>query len=301
MRMLHRGGWSSSAGAYGGSIDFPNHTSSGASNQSEEWLISRKLARQCALASDWTGNGLDSRSVLVENSQIDLIELAKEDSTTTSDQCGILVFSTSQCGRFMLAARDALVYIYESKDGSLVPITTLVCPRQVLSMSMAASSGRGAVAMLLEGRLGMVCDLGYGCECKHQCQERVSGENCPASKWSCGLRCSFLDAQKDGTEQITAVELRSDFQRVGLEDVHDPRTHELNLVNPTWTLDVRGPSSCRTPIVCGKSAFYRHLCSWHDPPRSISVCSQRRCVAFGCSVGIELHWINAVTGQNLSR
>jgi hypothetical protein len=177
MRMLHRGGWSSSAGAYRESVRF---ASSGASNQSEEWLISRNLSRQCALTSNWTGNGLDSRPAIVESSQIDLTELAKEDSTTSSDQCGVLVFSTSECGRFMLAARDTLVYIYESKDGSLVPITTLVCPRQVLSMSMAASSGRGVVAMLLEGRLGMVCELGHSRESKHQRLARVVGETCLA-------------------------------------------------------------------------------------------------------------------------
>jgi hypothetical protein len=33
----------------------------------------------------------------------------------------------------------------------------------------------------------------------------------------------------------------------------------------------------------------------------VSICPQRRCVAFGCSAGIELHWIDALTGQSLSR
>ncbi|KAF2090477.1 hypothetical protein K490DRAFT_4673, partial [Saccharata proteae CBS 121410] len=47
--------------------------------------------------------------------------------------------------------------------------------------------------------------------------------------------------------------------------------------------------------------IYRHLCSHDDPPRSVAICPQRRCVAFGCSAGIELHWVDALTGQDLHR
>lgn len=34
---------------------------------------------------------------------------------------------------------------------------------------------------------------------------------------------------------------------------------------------------------------YRNLCSEEDSPRSVAICPQRRCVAFGCHGGIELH------------
>lgn len=34
---------------------------------------------------------------------------------------------------------------------------------------------------------------------------------------------------------------------------------------------------------------YRNLCSDEDVPRSVAICPQRRCVAFGCHGGIELH------------
>jgi hypothetical protein len=34
---------------------------------------------------------------------------------------------------------------------------------------------------------------------------------------------------------------------------------------------------------------YRNICSEEDPPRSVAICPQRRCVAFGCHGGIELH------------
>ncbi|KAF8543571.1 hypothetical protein BDD12DRAFT_725839 [Trichophaea hybrida] len=46
---------------------------------------------------------------------------------------------------------------------------------------------------------------------------------------------------------------------------------------------------------------YRNLCSEEDAPRSVAICPQRRCVAFGCQGGIELHWVDALTGQDLNR
>lgn len=55
------------------------------------------------------------------------------------------------------------------------------------------------------------------------------------------------------------------------------------------------------PIESGPRSLYRNLCSNDDPPRSVAICPQRRCVAFGCSSGIELHWVDALTGQDLNR
>jgi hypothetical protein len=61
----------------------------------------------------------------------------------------------------------------------------------------------------------------------------------------------------------------------------------------------RQPNSM--PIENGPRSLYRNLCSDDDPPRSVAICPQRRCVAFGCSSGIELHWVDALTGQDLNR
>src|ERR1700712_4653623 len=55
------------------------------------------------------------------------------------------------------------------------------------------------------------------------------------------------------------------------------------------------------PVENGPRSLYRNLCSEDDPPRSVAICPQRRCVAFGCSAGIELHWVDALTGQDLNR
>ncbi|OAL19104.1 hypothetical protein AYO22_10052 [Fonsecaea multimorphosa] len=38
-----------------------------------------------------------------------------------------------------------------------------------------------------------------------------------------------------------------------------------------------------------------------DQPRSVAICPNRKCVAFGCRMGIELHWVDALTGDHLNR
>ncbi|KAF9884650.1 hypothetical protein FE257_001403 [Aspergillus nanangensis] len=44
--------------------------------------------------------------------------------------------------------------------------------------------------------------------------------------------------------------------------------------------------------------YYHNICSAENPPRSVSICPGRRCVAFGSGAGIELHWVDEKTKQN---
>ncbi|EAW08496.1 F-box domain protein [Aspergillus clavatus NRRL 1] len=44
--------------------------------------------------------------------------------------------------------------------------------------------------------------------------------------------------------------------------------------------------------------YFRNICSLEDPPRSVSICPGRRCVAFGSLAGVELHWVDEKTKLN---
>jgi hypothetical protein len=55
------------------------------------------------------------------------------------------------------------------------------------------------------------------------------------------------------------------------------------------------------PIKNGSRYVYRYLCTEDDPPRSVAICPHRQCVAFGSATGVELHWIDALTGRDMSR
>jgi hypothetical protein len=82
------------------------------------------------------------------------------------------IFTVSSCGRFLMVANGCLLYVYElnrthkipaiktnSNPGALRPVTSIICPRRVLACSMDTSSNRYAVAILLDGRMGIVCDI----------------------------------------------------------------------------------------------------------------------------------------------
>jgi hypothetical protein len=333
--MLNRGGWSEHNVLNASQLETRKNATT---TDEEAWAISRWLSRQCTLASHWTGNGLDAGPAVTESTEIDFSDLADGYGPPKGQANGGLVFTASVCGKYLLVVKDTLIYIYGMNGGLLQPLTSVVCPRRVLSVSMNTSVGRDAVAALLEGRMGMVCELRYG----RPSPEPASGDTCvegdgypprmsaqpnattgdtsdlqfaidSAEHTSPRVLQSFPYVQSLDSNTFNAIELKAHDQGFSLRDTDNPNTHSHNMINQTWNLNLRGPlknlgaNSDATlppnsiPIESGTSTFYRHLCSEDDPPRNVSICPQRRCVAFGCAASIELHWIDALTGQSLSR
>lgn len=145
--------------------------------------MSKRIARECALGPDWTGNGLCPATESL------MCLYAKHDSKSTpliltsTTEIGVhypgvgeptsgISFTVSTCDKFLMVAHGCLVYIYElncnqdrdemvdeRRNGALRPVTSVICPRRVLACSMDTSSHRYAIAVLLDGRMGLVCDL----------------------------------------------------------------------------------------------------------------------------------------------
>ncbi|KAK1987321.1 F-box domain-containing protein [Colletotrichum cereale] len=61
------------------------------------------------------------------------------------------------------------------------------------------------------------------------------------------------------------------------------------------------PASLPPPIETGPRSIYRNICTADNPPRSVAICPQRVCVAFGSSSAVELHWIDSQTNRGLVR
>lgn len=141
--MLKRAGWS-------------------ARNENYIWGMSCRLARECALTSGWTGNGITEpplSSPFRQSAWVDFSELASGYTSSTGRNSNGLVFTVSVCGKYLLVAEGGMIYVYELVGDTLRVLTSVVCPRKVLAMSMDASSKRFAVAALLDGRMGLMCDL----------------------------------------------------------------------------------------------------------------------------------------------
>ena len=231
----------------------------------QKHIMSKWIARECNLK-----NTRDTAFVLVGCT--DFRALAT-DRRRTGKLHGEVSFTVSLCGRYLIATLNQLAFIYELNHvcdpgrsawsiplrrrrgmplGFMRPVASVICPRRILCCSMDTSSGRHSVAFLMEGRVGMVCG--------------INGDGQPP-EWP------WLRSYAPGATSS--------------ESVPHSRT-----TSPPW------PKPCicqeRSPVEapCVESrerSVYRNICNADDPPRSVAICPQRNCVAFGCSAGIELH------------
>ena len=341
-RALKDGGWWRAAEA-----DMDLHRESNGHKTSKSidknWLLSKRFATECSLLPGWTGNGLSSKlyssshrqsnhTGVTLTSKTDFLELTAGFNPRRGNfQHGLVVhFTVSVCHKFVLITEGRLIYVYSLRDGessvshnhggNISRVTTIICPHRVLAVSMDTSSQRFAVAALLEGRVGLVCDL----------QQKTLSSS---QKWSAPQVFSTVapDCRASSSSSVSPTELLvggvdaphdyAMFQaspsgyaftqaiaETSLPNLHSARDFHKSgkTYDPTVSLEHESYADCFSSARCipleeASRSIYHNLCYAKDLPRSVAICPQRRCVAFGCSAGIELHWIDALTGQNLNR
>jgi hypothetical protein len=328
--------------------------------------MSKRIARECTLGPDWTGNGIsadhpqDSSSIQSGFVQVSTVDFTEVPVPSPEIVPPGIIFTMSTCGKFLMAANGCLVYVYELnqrhdvKDvpvvcpGSLRPVTSIICPRRVLACSMDTSSGRYALAALLDGRMGIVCEIsphhitpGAASQCSTDqsdnnvtleesaasASEPSSGESSQDHIYANSLSSDFASSHvtkeprfifrgvatavtSAPTEQVWSGSVQS-YMHEHVQAIEESRRDKSR---QTYPLEAERHLHCTQPhlqqncglhnsmpIETGPRSHYRNICSDDDPPRSVAICPQRRCVAFGCSAGIELHWVDALTGQDLNR
>lgn len=342
--MLKRGGWYSSVQRE----IFENDLLDPQIRMDEEWLMSKHLARECALGPDWTGNGVSSlpseKSPAFEeriSRQTPFRLYSKTDFTNAGthypgpdfETCGML-FTVSACTKFLMVAHGCVVFVYELnrshrtgraddkiERGAIRPITSIICPRRVLACSMDTSCNRDAIAILMDGRMGLVCAVtgntnrsGRAANVRDLRRMQEQPDVFPVSRggsWrknvSLGTSHSPRSYYAFSDQHLRFSVLASDPFGVG--DSLDAEAENNHLDYHYYPLSRRQHAAYPTlmspsypmPIEASPPTLYALLCSADDPPRSVALCPQRRCVAFGCSSGIELHWVDALTGEDLNR
>jgi hypothetical protein len=170
-------------------------------------------------------------------------------------------------------------------------------------MSMDVSSGSHAVAALLEGRMGMVCELQLGQDSSVDPQVRVLAKGGKRSYQTMARGVSIFSSQPDDLRNgidaaggqsrfaepsdsqvlyIESIDVQSNYQATSLHGLHNQRAYAQSDINHTSNLDLQGQrrktlltnvsdydqNICTLPIEDGTSTFYWHLCSEDDPPRS---------------------------------
>jgi hypothetical protein len=321
--MLARGGWLS-----GGLNELSTRHHGKRSIAPNQWFLSTRLARECALLHQWYGNGLWRSSDILTAERCpsnamrirhttDFTDLASADySPKTELPCGLL-FSVSNCGRYLLVAEGCLIYIYELSGVQIRPITSVLCPRRVLMMSMDTSAGRFAFAALLDGRMGLVSDLAVEPASTETPSPNVYSDRTLEHDSAGASPFAFhsLNGHSPDTslhnndDQVNTIHVRSTHQSVTLRNAARgtgepaarqewPRTY-----GPPYPqlLPSEFEALESIPRSFSPLSIYHSLCSPETPPRSIAICPSRRCVAFGCDTGIELHWIDSMSGRNLMK
>lgn len=202
------------------------------------------------------------------------------------------------------------------QSGALRPFTCIICPRRVLACSMDTSSNRDAIAILMDGRMGLVCAVtgnsnrsGKATYMRDLRKMQEDSSVFPVSRggsWrndhSIGTSHSVRSYPASNSHlQVSLVAPDSGIRSPSYAD-SDP---EQYVPSDAPTGRAKYPrlstSTYQMPIEASPPTLYALLCSADDPPRSVAICPQRRCVAFGCSSGIELHWVDALTGEDLNR
>ncbi|TIC89667.1 hypothetical protein CH35J_012674 [Colletotrichum higginsianum] len=224
--MLKRGGWWSSIERIlevkqGKRALFNVHDQ----DVTEEWVMSKWLARECALGP--SHHGLEP--AFVEISQTQFTDFASGTQETLPRHKGLLR-----------------------------PVATILCPYRVLCCAMDTSWGRYSIAAVLDGRNGIVCDI-------------------------TGLMSKYM-------LDTTASE----------DPARDAKTTGLKHHGQSCVCRSRS-SSLPPPVEMGPRSVYRNICTAENPPRSVAICPQRVCVAFGSSSAVELHWVDGQTNRDLVR
>ncbi|OQD75950.1 hypothetical protein PENDEC_c005G03689 [Penicillium decumbens] len=121
------------------------------------------------------------------------------------------------------------------------------------------------------------------------------------------IECPFevLSATLDTTTPrfVLAALLKN---RVGMVCDLDLPTNDLNddegLVNNTQFAPSSNSTRTKAPNKnTSPPQYYYEICCENHPPRTIALCPRRRCVAFGCAAGIEIHWVDETAKQSQRR
>ncbi|KAI4180816.1 MAG: hypothetical protein L6R41_006998 [Letrouitia leprolyta] len=267
-----------------------------------EWRLSKRLATECSLRPGWSGDGfIENTTMNSQSSSTSLVTSGTVDFAGVSmacqtEQSSSLRFTVSACGTFLLHYDNTIIHVYCIRDlsspfprykhgGYIEFLVAILCPRPVLSVSMDASKDRYTIAALLHDRVGVIMDVP-----ELAIRAKRSGSSSPHSERDTRNTTKAWELKASPTATPTTS------QRPKLPPSYTDFYHASPITQPP---EFAQPSPI--PVQFIPHILYRNLCSKTSPPLSVAICPYRRCVAFGCSAGIELHWQDARTGQELSR
>lgn len=294
-----------------------------------EWLVAKRLATECRLSGFWRGSGMrtDSGHSLTNFTVTEIMDFSKllDRADIPLTHKSYRSFTVSACSKYLLVVVGNTIFVFGlSSSGPSVSLNCrLIASRGVIAVSMDTSSGRNSVAALLEGRLGVLWDLHRLQSCEHAISQdgealdlglRMDIQSCRTTD-----AMNTFPARNSSTSFKTPAESSpslSIVQDENIESLHGTVSYrtESPETMPPWLwrdhehepdLEASFSESDKSPrlveTVTSPTAQYTKLGTANDAPLSVAICPQRKCVAFGCVTGIELHWVDNTTATNLNR
>jgi hypothetical protein len=280
---------------------------------SEEWVYSKRLAIESMLSPDWRGisiglylaSSTDIHARLTPIGSVEFFLVSQPQCQSTEAAFAILnkPFTVSGCSKYVLITSGRVVFVcglLRRKPG-IQPLTRIVCPRNVLAVSMDTSSNRHDVAILLEGRMGMCYNLTEGVG------DSISTRATQGNSIQLGMSADVRGSESTAAtvkSTVTTLPLRraevipsvpgGRFYGSRASEAFispAPNTNREAASGATWFDRLSseynpraesaesGQEATRTtgmPIENGPRTVYKNLCSFDDPPRSVAICPQRR-------------------------
>lgn len=133
-----------------------------------EWILSQRLKTETRLLPEWRctepSTSYDGSKVSGRNIDVHANKFPTTAPSGPSSSNPLANFTVSGCSKFVLLAQDHVVFIYSLANfkAGMTPLTSIIFHRRIVNVSMDTSCGRYAVAILLEGRIGMCCEVAIG-------------------------------------------------------------------------------------------------------------------------------------------
>lgn len=229
------------------------------SYESEVWRMSKRFATECLLSGQrrkCEKSGFTATG-FVDFSQLsrDLPRTKTRGATALEDQSShsTSTFSVSSCGKYLLATAGCVVYVFHLVD------------KRSRSMSAAGLADSNVVP--------------------------ITSISCPYE---------VLSATIDTTTSpfVIAALLQN---RAGMVCDLDISNITHNVADTAGSVGASESSSSKPSThnlysmptsTHSTPHYFYNVCSEDHPPRTIALCPGRRCIAFGCAGGIEIHWVD---------
>ncbi|KAJ5115316.1 hypothetical protein NUU61_001075 [Penicillium alfredii] len=240
--------------------------------ESEAWRMSKRFATECLLSGRKTN--VEKPGFLVTTvvdfsslSQTSPAKSRRVSSHTVSQDArpveprGVSMFTFSGCGRYLLVTTGCMIYVYSLRA------------RRARSTLLSVDSSDADLA--------------------------------PIASIACQSEVLSVTMDTSTAQPVVAALLRSRVGMVCDLNVQPEKQEDSESGNPAPTAGPVGngksspsaasinQSSRHMPIVGSSSRHYFHnVCSPDAPPQTVTICPGRRCVAFGCASGVEIHWVD---------